>query len=171
VLEGLAKRLSLHGSYAETDASVVNYNATVPKRGLVGMFAAGLIFGLLGIGNGTFNVLSMDLAMKLPMKVSTTLNLLHDRSYRTGQRGNLLCKRGRHPFIVAPVAIGILTRAFVGTRLLVWARNPKVRKIFAVVLAATAIEIVQGVWNVIVGGRVNLRDPEQMNDALSRVLR
>ena len=71
-LEGLAKRLSLHGSHTGTDGSVVNYNATGPKRGLVGMFAAGLISGLLGIGSGTFKVLSMDLAMKLPMKVSTT---------------------------------------------------------------------------------------------------
>ena len=36
------------------------------------MYVAGLISGLLGIGSGTFKVLAMDTAMRLPLKVSTT---------------------------------------------------------------------------------------------------
>ena len=49
------------------------------------------------------------------------------------------------PFIVAPVALGILGGALIGSRLLPRTRNPTVRKIFALVLAATAIEMIAGV--------------------------
>ena len=40
------------------------------------MFGAGIIAGLLGIGAGAFRVLSHDLVMGLPPKVSTTTNNL-----------------------------------------------------------------------------------------------
>ncbi|MDV3278753.1 MAG: sulfite exporter TauE/SafE family protein [Nitrososphaerales archaeon] len=141
-LEGLAKRLSLRGSYAETDGSAVDYNATRPKLGLLGMLVAGLISGLLGIGSGTFKVLSMDLAMKLPMKVSTTTSNFMIGVTAAASAGIYFARGDVNPLIVAPVAIGILIGAFIGTRLLVRARNPTVRKLFAVVLAVTAVEMV-----------------------------
>lgn len=141
-LEGLSKRLSLRGSYTETDGSVINYNATRPKLGLLGMLVAGLISGLLGIGSGTFKVLSMDLAMKLPMKVSTTTSNFMIGVTAAASAGIYFARGDVDPVIVAPVAIGILIGAFIGTRLLVRARNPNVRKLFAVVLAATAVEMV-----------------------------
>ena len=71
-LKGLAKQLDLTGTYVEANGSSVTYNATRPKTGLAGMVVAGMLSGLLGIGSGAFKVLSMDLAMKLPIKVSTT---------------------------------------------------------------------------------------------------
>ncbi len=141
-LVGLAKRLSLKGSYTEVDGSTVNYNATRPERGLVGMFAAGLISGLLGIGSGTFKVLSMDLAMKLPMKVSTTTSNFMIGVTAAASAGIYFARGDVDPFIVAPVAIGILIGAFIGTRFLLKARNPTVRKIFAIVLAISAVEMI-----------------------------
>jgi len=71
-LKGLSKRLGLSGAYTETDGRTVHYNAARPEAGLFGTALAGIFSGLLGIGGGAFKVLSMDLAMKLPMKVSTT---------------------------------------------------------------------------------------------------
>ncbi len=147
-LQGLAKRLSLRGSYTETDGTVVDYNATGPKRGLVGMFAAGLISGLLGIGSGTFKVLSMDLAMKLPMKVSTTTSNFMIGVTAAASAGIYFARGDVDPFIVAPVAIGILIGAFIGTRLLLRARNPTVRKVFALVLAVTAVEMILRAFGV-----------------------
>lgn len=141
-LTGLSKRLMLTGSYAETDGSTVNYNATRPAEGLVGMVVAGLVSGLLGIGSGTFKVLSMDLAMKLPMKVSTTTSNFMIGVTAAASAGIYFVRGDVNPVIVAPVALGILIGAFVGARLLIRARNPTVRKIFAVVLALAGAEMV-----------------------------
>ena len=139
-LEGLAKRLSLTGSYEEIDGSTVHYNAARPGRGLAGMVVAGLVSGLLGIGSGTFKVLSMDLAMKLPLKVATTTSNFMIGVTAAASAGIYFGRGDVDPVIVAPVALGILIGAFAGSRLLGRARNPTVRKIFALVLAVAGIE-------------------------------
>ena len=141
-LTGLSKKLKLTGSYVETDGSTVNYNATRPAEGLAGMVVAGLISGLLGIGSGTFKVLSMDLAMKLPMKVSTTTSNFMIGVTAAASAGIYFVRGDVNPIIVAPVAIGILIGASMGARVLTRARNPTVRKIFALVLAIAGLEMV-----------------------------
>ena len=147
-LEGLAKRLSLTGSYEEIDGSMVNYNAARPGRGLAGMVVAGLVSGLLGIGSGTFKVLSMDLAMKLPMKVSTTTSNFMIGVTAAASAGIYFVRGDVDPVIVAPVALGILIGAYAGSRLLGRARNPTVRKIFALVLAVAGIEMVLSAFGI-----------------------
>ena len=141
-LEGLSKRLSLTGSYVEIDGSTVEYNASHPVHGLAGMVVAGLVSGLLGIGSGTFKVLSMDLAMKLPMKVSTTTSNFMIGVTAAASAGIYFVRGDVDPVIVAPVALGILIGAFVGARTLGKARNPTVRKVFALVIAVAGIEMV-----------------------------
>jgi len=141
-LKGLAKKLNLRGDYVERDGRKIEYNATNPGRGLVGMLVAGLISGLLGIGSGTFKVLSMDLAMKLPMKVSTTTSNFMIGVTAAASAGIYFARGDVNPLITAPVALGILIGASIGTHLLVKAKNTAVRKIFAIVLAASAIEMI-----------------------------
>jgi uncharacterized protein len=141
-LRGLAKKLNLRGDYTERDGRKIDYNATNPGKGLAGMLVAGLISGLLGIGSGTFKVLSMDLAMKLPMKVSTTTSNFMIGVTAAASAGIYFARGDVNPLITAPVALGILIGTSVGTRLLVKAKNTAVRKIFALVLAATAIEMI-----------------------------
>jgi len=141
-LKGLSKRLALKGSYAEPDGSVVNYNATRPKTGLFGMVIAGMLSGLLGIGSGAFKVISMDVAMKLPMKVSTTTSNFMIGVTAAASAGIYFARGDVDPLIVAPVALGILIGAALGARVLVRSRNPTIRKIFAVVLAVAAVEMI-----------------------------
>jgi uncharacterized protein len=141
-LKGLSKRLKLTGSYTEVDGKVVNYNATRPGEGLVGMVVAGVLSGLLGIGAGAFKVLSMDSAMKLPMKVSTTTSNFMIGVTAAASAGIYYARGDVNPLIVAPVAVGILIGAVIGARILVRARNPTVRKLFAVVLAIVAVEMI-----------------------------
>jgi uncharacterized protein len=147
-LEGLAKRLSLKGSYRENDGRIVNYNATRPGTGLFGMLIAGMLSGLLGIGSGTFKVLSMDFAMKLPMKVSTTTSNFMIGVTAAASAGIYFVRGDVNPVIVAPVALGILVGARVGARFLVKARNPTIRKIFAAVLALAAMEMVLSAFGI-----------------------
>jgi uncharacterized membrane protein YfcA len=141
-LKGLSKRLGLTGSYVETDGRVVHYNATRPGAGLLGMVVAGVLSGLLGIGAGAFKVLSMDHLMKLPMKVSTTTSNFMIGVTAAASAGIYYARGDVNPLIVAPVAVGILIGAVIGARLLVRARNPTIRKLFAVVLAVVAVEMI-----------------------------
>ncbi len=141
-LKDLSKRLALTGSYPEPDGSVVHYNATRPKTGLFGMVIAGMLSGLLGIGSGAFKVISMDLAMKLPMKVSTTTSNFMIGVTAAASAGIYFARGDVDPLIVAPVALGILIGAALGARVLMRARNTAIRKIFIVVLAAAAIEMI-----------------------------
>jgi uncharacterized protein len=147
-LTGLALRLSLKGSYTEPDGRRVDYNATRPKAGLVGMLVAGMLSGLLGIGSGTFKVLSMDLAMKLPMKVSTTTSNFMIGVTAAASAGIYFLRGDVNPVIVAPVALGIVLGALVGARLLVRASNPTIRKVFAVVLALAAVEMILSAFGI-----------------------
>ena len=141
-LKGLSKRLGLTGSYNETDGNVVKYNATRPVEGLAGTLVAGVLSGLLGIGGGAFKVLSMDLAMKLPMKVSTTTSNFMIGVTAAASAGIYFARGDVNPLIVAPVALGILIGAVLGARLLLRSRNATVRKAFAVVLAIAAVEMI-----------------------------
>jgi uncharacterized membrane protein YfcA len=141
-LIGLSKRLGLTGSYTETDGTVVKYNATKPEAGLAGMAVAGVLSGLLGIGGGAFKVLSMDLVMKLPMKVSTTTSNFMIGVTAAASAGIYFARGDVNPLIIAPVALGILIGAALGARILVRSRNPTIRKAFAIVLAVTAVEMI-----------------------------
>ncbi|MDA4119548.1 MAG: sulfite exporter TauE/SafE family protein [Thaumarchaeota archaeon] len=141
-LKGLSKRLGLTGSYTELDGSIIKYNATRPEAGLVGMAVAGLLSGLLGIGGGAFKVLSMDIAMKLPMKVSTTTSNFMIGVTAAASAGIYFARGDVNPLIIAPVALGILVGAMVGARLLIRSRNPTIRKAFAVVLAIAAVQMI-----------------------------
>jgi len=148
-LKGLSKRLNLRGSYVESDGRLVEYNSTRPVSGLAGTAVAGVLSGLLGIGGGGFKVLSMDLAMKLPMKVSTTTSNFMIGVTAAASAGIYFARGDVNPLIVAPVALGILIGASLGARILMRARNPTVRKAFALVLAVTAIEMILSAAKVI----------------------
>jgi uncharacterized protein len=148
-LKGLSKRLGLKGSYTETDGKEIQYNATRPVSGLAGTAVAGVLSGLLGIGGGGFKVLSMDMAMKLPMKVSTTTSNFMIGVTAAASAGIYFVRGDVDPLIVAPVALGILIGAALGARILMRSRNPSVRKAFALVLAVTAVEMILSSLGVI----------------------
>ena len=141
-LKGLSKSLGLKGSYTEKDGRVIDYNSTRPVEGLAGTAVAGVLSGLLGIGGGAFKVLSMDLAMKLPMKVSTTTSNFMIGVTAAASAGIYFARGDVEPLIVAPVALGILIGAAIGARILLRSRNTTVRKVFAIVLAFAAVEMI-----------------------------
>ena len=148
-LKGLARRLSLAGSYVEKDGSAIRYNSERPVEGLVGTWVAGILSGLLGIGGGAFKVLSMDLAMKLPMKVSTTTSNFMIGVTAAASAGIYFARGDVDPLIVAPVAVGILIGAALGARVLLRSRNASIRKAFAAVMAVAAAEMILSALGVL----------------------
>lgn len=145
--DSLSNWLEFEGSYYDQAArQIVNYRATRAYLGGPLMFGAGLIAGLLGIGAGALKVLIQDLIMGLPAKVSTTTSNLIIGVTALAGTSVYLAAGLIDPGLAAPVILGGMLGAFVGTRLLVRLTDHSVRYFFLVILAVLGIEmIVRGI--------------------------
>ena len=143
----LAHRLRLHSSYFDdARGREIVYEPTRPILGLVLMYIAGIVSGLLGIGSGALKVPAMDLAMELPIKVSTaTSNFMI--GVTAAASAGLYFSRGQiDPFIAGPVAIGVMLGAFTGSKLLPRVSSRALRVTFVVVLILVSVQmLVRGV--------------------------
>lgn len=136
-------RLRLGSTYYDAVAGrYVHYSATRIPLGLVMMWLAGVLSGLLGIGSGAMKVLAMDTAMRLPMKVSTTTSNFMIGVTAAASAGVYFNRGDVNPLLAAPVAFGVLLGALAGSRLLVHMRNATLRKFFVPVLLLVAVEMV-----------------------------
>ena len=139
----LALRFGLEGSYydARLDRDV-KYRAARVRLGFGAMFCAGVLSGLLGIGSGAFKVLAMDHFMRLPMKVSTATSNFMIGITSAASAGIYFARGDIHPLLAAPVAVGVLSGAVLGTRLMGRMRNTTIRKAFLPVLGWLAISMI-----------------------------
>ncbi len=106
------------------------------------MFIAGVLSGLLGIGSGAVKVLAMDKAMKLPFKVSTTTSNFMIGVTAAAGAGIYLSRGYIDPGIAMPVMLGVLAGSFAGARVLARVHVGMLRLVFAVVIAALAVEMI-----------------------------
>lgn len=139
----LARALRFSGSYYDQVLGRhVPYQATSVIPGGLMMYVAGVLSGLLGIGSGLFKVLAMDVIMRLPMKVSTATSNFMIGVTAAASAGVYFVRGDIHPLIAAPVALGVLAGALVGTTVMQRLRNTTLRKLFVPVLTITAIEMI-----------------------------
>ena len=106
------------------------------------MLGAGALSGLLGIGSGAFKVLAMDQAMCLPFKVSTTTSNFMIGVTAAASAGVYLARGYIDPGIAMPVMLGVLAGATLGARVLKRTTPRALRLLFAVVIAALAVEMI-----------------------------
>jgi len=138
----LANRLKFHGDYYDQALRRrVAYAATGVVPGGFMMYGAGLVSGLLGIGSGSFNVLALDVTMRLPVKVSAATSIFMIGVTAAASAGVYFARGDIHPLVAAPVALGVLLGAWGGTRTMGRLRSTTLRKLFAPVLAVIAIEM------------------------------
>jgi len=102
--------------------------------GLFLMYIAGCVSGLLGIGSGALKVSAMDLAMRLPIKVSTATSNFMIGVTAAASAGVYFARGDINPFIAAPVAAGVLVGATGGSFLLGRIKNQAIRVVFVIVL-------------------------------------
>ena len=145
--DGFTRWLELEGSYPDQAlGQTVHYKARRAYLGAPLMFGAGIIAGLLGIGAGAVKVLIHDLVMGLPPKVSTTTSNLIIGVTALAGTSVYLAAGMISPGLAAPVILGVVVGAFLGTRLLVRLSNQSVRHFFLLVLLVLAVEmIVRGI--------------------------
>lgn len=138
----LSDRLSLHSSYYDhAESRVVEYRVTHIKLGLGLMYIAGAVSGLLGIGSGALKVPAMDLAMRLPMKVSTATSNFMIGVTAAASAGVYFARGDINPLIAGPVATGVLIGAIGGARLLPKLHSRAIRSIFVVVLLVISVQM------------------------------
>jgi hypothetical protein len=142
--------LELQGSYYDRSVgqTIVYHGARAYLGGPL-MFGAGVVAGLLGIGAGALKVLIHDLVMGLPPKVSTTTSNLIIGVTALAGTSVYLAAGMIDPGLTAPVILGVVFGAFMGTRLLVRLTNQTVRHIFLGVLLVLGVEmLLRGIWGV-----------------------
>jgi uncharacterized membrane protein YfcA len=139
----LATRLAFGDSYPDLRMrrDVPYFPHRIPL-GFALMAVAGLVSGLLGIGSGALKVIAMDVAMRLPMKVSSATSNFMIGVTAAASAGVYIGRGDVDVRIASPVALGVLTGAFLGARLLGRLSNTEVRRIFVPVLAAIGIETI-----------------------------
>jgi uncharacterized membrane protein YfcA len=137
----------LHNSYFDTDLKrEVHYRVEHAKPAFGALYLIGVISGLLGIGSGAFKVLVMDKMMRLPIKVSTTTSNFMVGLNAAASAGMFFSRGDIHPAIAAPVALGILIGAPLGTRLLRVIPNLLLRRIFFFVLLIGGWQMLWKAW-------------------------
>ncbi|MDQ1497122.1 MAG: uncharacterized protein QOI86_462 [Actinomycetota bacterium] len=141
-VDALADRLALHSSYVdEALGREIHYPVTGSTIGLGLMYVAGVVSGLLGIGSGALKVPAMDLAMRLPIKVSTATSNFMIGVTAAASAGVYFARGQVDPFVAGPVAMGVLTGALGGSRLLGRLQSSFIRKVFVAVLLWVSLEM------------------------------
>ncbi len=141
--DSFSRWLELEGSYHdEPMQETISYRGIRAYLGGPLMFGAGLISGLLGIGAGALKVLILDLAMGLPAKVSTTTSNLIIGVTALAGTSVYLAAGLIDPGLAAPVILGVVLGAFLGTRVLVRLSDEAVGRFLAVVLMVLGVEMI-----------------------------
>ncbi len=136
----IATKLRLDGDYP-TPQGRQSYHVQRVPVGFGMMWIAGVLSGVLGIGSGAFKVLAMDLAMRVPFKVSTTTSNFMIGVTAAASAGIYLNRGYIDPGLSLPVMLGVLAGSLVGTRVLVAVQSKILRVVFGAVIFALGIEM------------------------------
>ena len=139
-----ANALRLHSNYHDdaTGQEIIYYVRNT-RLGLALMYIAGAVSGLLGIGSGALKVPAMDLAMRLPIKVSTATSNFMIGVTAAASATVYFLRGDINPMIAAPVATGVLVGAFLGSRLMGRLKSSTIRIVFVVVLLWVSFQMLK----------------------------
>jgi len=137
-----ADYLRLHSSYYDrVRGEEVRYRVVSTRIGMALMYVAGVVSGLLGIGSGALKVPAMDLAMRLPIKVSTATSNFMIGVTAAASAGVYFMRGDIDPYIAAPVATGVLVGAAIGPRIMGRIENATLRLLFVVTLLFISVQM------------------------------
>jgi uncharacterized membrane protein YfcA len=145
---GEPRRLEFDASYVEpTTGESINYRARRVGLGTFVSLFAGALSGILGVGGGIVNVPTMNVLMRIPIRVATTTS-----TYMLGATAAasavLYLSRGQIDFaIAAPVVIGVFLGGRVGVRLQPRVPQHALILVFVVLSAFFAVQILLRVIN------------------------
>lgn len=136
-----ADKLKLNSHFPENGVLVPYMVEKVPF-GLFSMYVAGIFSALLGIGSGIFKMMSMDRAMKIPMKVSSATSNFMIGVTATASAGAYFLRGDIKPEIACPVALGIIVGSWIGARVMPKLNALAIRRFFIVAMTLVAIQMI-----------------------------
>lgn len=138
--DDLGARLGLAGTYPTRDG-LRSYGVRRVPAGFAVMLGAGILSALVGVGSGVVKVVAMDRLMRLPFKVSTTTSNFMIGVTAAASAGVYFHRGQIDPVLCGPVALGALIGSLLGARVLVKARTPALRIIFAIVVVIMGVQL------------------------------
>ena len=145
--DGLASSLRLSGDYPDPSTGQrTEYSVTRAPHTLGLSYLAGIVSALLGVGGGIIQVPTMNLVSKVPMKAaSATSNFMI--GVTAAASSSVYFLRGQVNFLLAaPLMIGVVAGASIGTRLLKSTPPLRIKLLFAILLLVIAADmILQGI--------------------------
>ena len=151
-VEGSEQRGELAGTYYdELRRGLVHYRAVRIYAGSAIALLAGAVSGLLGVGGGFLKVPAMNLGMNVPIKVAVATS-----NFMIGvtAAASVFVYFGRgyvHPLLVAPVALGVVGGALVGTIHSGRASHALLKRVIAGVLIIVAVQMGLRAFGVNIG--------------------
>ncbi len=147
-----SRKMGLGDSYYDSSLKQeVYYEVAGTKLALGMMYIAGVVSGLLGIGSGALKVLAMDIAMRLPIKVSSATSNFMIGVTAAASAGVYLARGYINPFLAAPVALGVLLGSVVGTRMLIRLRGQVIRRLFIGLLVILSFQMFLKAFGIGIG--------------------
>jgi uncharacterized protein len=109
--------------------------------GMALMYGAGLISALLGIGGGVLKIPAMDIALRLPIKVSSATSNFMIGVTAAASAAAYFARGEIVTSLAAPIALGSVVGALLGARILMNVPNEKLRLMFVVILGLLALQM------------------------------
>lgn len=136
------------GYFDQIKQENIHYYVQKTPLGSLIMFGAGFASGLLGIGSGSFKVMALDSAMKIPLKVSSaTSNFM--MGVTAAASALIYFFQGAIKFeIVVPVVIGVILGSTIGAKIMPKLNNKIIRLIFVPVVAITGLQLILKAFGV-----------------------
>ncbi|BFH72773.1 sulfite exporter TauE/SafE family protein [Sulfurisphaera javensis] len=141
--DGISSKLKFNGKYFdEALKKEIEYHGVRYPFGLLGMYIAGLVSGLLGIGSGALKVLAMDLGMNLPFKISTATSSFMIGVTAATSSGVYWALGIVNPIIVGVTIPGVFLGSNLGSRYLNKLMSRRLRQLFTLVLVILGIQLI-----------------------------
>ena len=137
-MDGLARRLGLHGTYRGEDGNPMDWTVFRTAKGMLGFIAVGLIAGMFGLGAGWANVPLINLVMGVPLKIAVatsnlSISIASPAAWVYLNQGAVL------PMLVAPSMLGIMSGSLLGSRILPYVSSATIRKLVIGVLLLSGL--------------------------------
>jgi uncharacterized membrane protein YfcA len=116
--------------------------------GMTLMYGAGLLSALLGIGSGVLKIPAMDTALRLPIKVSSATSNFMIGVTAAASAAAYFARGEIVTSVAAPVALGSVVGAALGTRILISVPAQRLRLMFIVILVILAAQMLLAAFGI-----------------------
>jgi uncharacterized membrane protein YfcA len=150
--------LELNSSYPDGALGRdIHYSIQRLPLGMTLMYGAGLLSALLGIGSGVLKIPAMDVALRLPIKVSSATSNFMIGVTAAASAAAYFVRGDIVTVVAAPIAVGSVLGAALGARILMTVSNEKLRVMFVCVLVALGAQMLLAAFGVDLFGAHSVR--------------